>query len=420
VKKEEYCCNCQRQKKVIGSELDKTNEKGYSGYMEVISHLHENLSYSGKKKIVVHNKETPQHQKSKLSFNCYWREVFEAALTLGIVAIVGMVLPSTWLQSHLVFCIFFLTVFVIPGRRYALTTYSIGLLVSVYYGLLLWRNAHVSLSFATIQIFVEPFLLFVSGIIIEEMLRAQRYRLATIEQQQIGREAFWEKTKRRYQATQTINAELEQRLVGQSLSLSTVSEKMVYLWSLRGQEQYDAVLDVVMYTINANFCVLYMHQNGHMVFRARKEKEAYEYGKTANLELDIHDPLISRVVQSRRVCTIHDLLSEGQPTQQPVAMMAGPLVDSHDQLVGIVLVEDIPLFAFLPSTVQLFESLLHMVQIAMQTQTPEADINPDAFLSSVLDARMEAVQTVTSSDVELLMDDEATAVLSSVKVLVHK
>jgi hypothetical protein len=336
--------------------------------MEIISHSCESTSSLGRKRRDGCGQKVPQPRRSKLSFKQYWRELFEAVFTLGCVLILGMILPSTWLQSHLAFCIFFLFVFVIAVRRCALTIYAVGFFVAVYYAFLLWQYSQVEIKHDGFVIFIEPFLLFVSGIIIGEMLRIQRHQLATLKQQQCEKEVSLEEVKQRYQDTQTINAKLEQRLVGQSLAVSAVSEKMAGLWALHGQQRYDAIVDLVMHATNANFCALYMSYNGHMTLCTSQRRDAYEHEKAVDLELDLNDPLISRAMCDRRVCTVHDVLAGSQSTRRLVGMMAGLFVDQHNEILGVVVVDDIPLLTFLPSTAQLFESLLHVMQPVVQAE----------------------------------------------------
>jgi hypothetical protein len=380
--------------------------------MEVSDQMETALQYESsiaveRKKTHVFSEEAQQTQKSQLSFWHYLREVLSAALALGIVVVIGLFSPSIWLQSHLIFCAFFLVVFIVAVRSHAVATYSVGFLVAGCYSWLLWQQFQANPSFDMLQVFIEPFLLFVSSIVINEMLRKQKLQNIVNEKQYGEKEAFLQEIKQRYQTTQRLNAELEQQLIRQAFSVSTVNEKMAYLWGLQGQEQYDAILDIVMYAIDAKFCGLYLLCNGRMSLCASQREEISQYSTTVSLSLDVKDALISRTIQSRQVCTIRDTLTDSRATQRVVAMMAGPLVDDHNQVVGVVIVDDIPLLKFLPATVRLFGSLLRMISMAMPTVRPIADVRLGFSLPFVPDTEGEAVQTAIP-DRDAIEDDHFT------------
>jgi K+-sensing histidine kinase KdpD len=344
-----------------------------SRQLETFLRQHESSTCVERTKTHVLGEEAQQTQKSRLSLRHYLREVLEAALALSAILVIGAFLPPFWFQSHLIFCVVFLLIFVIAVRYHAVTTYTVGLLVAGCYSWLLWRQSQANLSFAMLQIFIEPFLLFVCGIVISEMLRMRQRQLEIAGRQHVQKEDFLQELKQRYQATRRLNIELERQLVGRAVSVSTLSEKMACLWGVQGQEQYDVILDIVMYAMNAKFCALYMLHNGRMSLCASKKLESSKYITTVRLKLDVKDALIRRTIQSRQVCTVRDTLTDSRSTQKVVALMAGPLVDQRNQLIGVIIVDDIPLLKFLPTTVHLFTSLLYMISMAMQTVVPAAD-----------------------------------------------
>jgi hypothetical protein len=205
------------------------------------------------------------------------------------------------------------------------------------------------------------------------MLRMRQHQLEIIGQRYVQKEDFLQEMKQRYQATRILNIELVRQVVGQAVSAGTVSEKMAHLWRVQGQQQYDAIVDIVMYAMNAKFCALYMLHNERMGLCASKKLESSKCSTTLRLKLDVKDALIRRTIQSRQVCTVRDTLTDSRSTQKVVALMAGPLVDQHNQIIGVIILDDIPLLQFLPTTVHLFASILYMISIAMQTVEPVRD-----------------------------------------------
>ena len=336
-----------------------------SRHMETILQEDGSSIFVERKKTLVLGEEAQQTQRPSMSPWRYLREVCEATVALSIVVIGGLCLPSTLLQSHLVFCALFLIIFFIASRSHAVTTYTVCFLIAGCYGFLLWQLSPINLSFDMLPSFVEPFLLFVSGIAINEMLRARRYYVARDVQQHVREANALQQMKQRYQAVQACNAELEQQLVAQSVSVSTICEKLAGLWKLQGREQYNAILDIVMHAVNAKCCALYVLRNGNMSLCANKTEDDSKHAPTVRLNLDESDALIRRTIQSRKICTIRDTLIDNQSTPRVVAVMAGPLVDRHNRIRGVVVVDDIPLLKFLPTTVRLFDALLRIISIAV-------------------------------------------------------
>jgi hypothetical protein len=312
-------------------------------------------------------------------FSQYLREIFEVTLGLGITVIASWFIPGNWAPSVLIFCAFFLVVFAIAVRYRRATAYSGSVLAAVSYSLLLWQRPEVYAPFDMRYMFIEAFLLLTSGVFMNDLLRAQRRRFITAEQQQVRKDAILQATAHKYQTAVTINAELEQQIAGQTTTVTTIIDKMAQLWKLKGDERYTAILDTVMHVLEAQSCVLYLQRRGEMHFYACQPAGAYTYAPALNLD----DPLISSVMRQRQVCTIRDVLTQGQAVSQKVAVMAGPLLDDHEQVVGMVIIDNMPMLKFTPAAVRLFSSILHMASLVLQIALPEGETDQNAYRSSI-------------------------------------
>src|SRR6266566_1783877 len=308
-----------------------------------------------------------EQKKNPWPFWQYLREMFEVTLGLGITVIVTLFIPSNWAASELIFCAFFLVVFAIAVRYRAATAYSASVLAAVSYSLLLWQRPALYAPFDIRSMFIKAFLLLASGVFMNDMLRAQRQRFITAEQQQAQKDAILQETTRNYQTALTINAELERQIAGQTTTVTTISDTMVQLWKLKGNERYTAILDTVMHALEAQSCVLYLRRKGEMHFYACQPAGAYTYTPTLNLD----DPLISSVLRQRQVRTIRDVLAQERTVSQKIAVMAGPLLDQHERVVGMVIIDTLPILKFTPAAVRLFSSLLQLASLALQTVLPE-------------------------------------------------
>ncbi len=178
-----------------------------------------------------------------------------------------------------------------------------------------------------------------------------------------------QKTIRRYQTALEVNLELERQVSGQPASIATISDQMMHLWQLDGKERYFAVLELLMHAIDAQSCALYLRRNGLMQLCASRSIDESAHLIILNLD----DPLIRRVILHHQVSTVRDSLCSSESVSQKTALMAGPLFDRSKRVVGIVVLDSMPLLKFTPSAVRLFSSLLQMASISLQTEGSGSD-----------------------------------------------
>jgi len=290
------------------------------------------------------------------------REIVETIFGLGVVALVSWYLPASWLSSHIIFCSFFLVVFAIAVRYHTRAAYSAGLLAAISYIWLLWQHPEMRIQTDVSHFVLEPFLLLISGVVTSDLLRIQRRRLLMFERKYVRAYEALQKTSRRYQTALAINEELERQVVGQSVSVASISEKMLLLWQRSGDERYAAILDMMVQAVGAQSCALYLLQDEQWCLASECSIGASAYAPL----LSADDPLIQHVLLHCRVSTIRDFLAEEHPLPQPAAVMAGPLVDRAKRVVGIVTVDHIPLLKFTPDAIRLFGSLLQIASISLQ------------------------------------------------------
>ncbi len=204
------------------------------GQMEIP--LQQNLLYPLSKE--PHTRLSSAHEQEEIPwpFAQYLREMVEVTLGLSITVIASWFIPGNWAPSELIFCAFFLVVFAIAVRYRAATAYSASVLAAVSYSLLLWQRPALYAPFDIRSVFIAAFLLLTGGVCMNDLLRGQRRRFTTAEQQQVQKDAILQETLCRYQTALTINAELERQIAGQTTTLTTISDKMAHLWKLKGDE----------------------------------------------------------------------------------------------------------------------------------------------------------------------------------------
>lgn len=292
-------------------------------------------------------------------------EVGEVLCGIALIALISWCIPGSWLSSHLLFCAFFLVVSASAIRYHTATAYSAGGLAAISYSGLFWLHPEMRVQADIARFILEPFLLLVSGVVISDLSRIQRHRLSTLERQYMRTNDVLQATKRRYQTILTINEELERQVVGQSASISVVSEKIAGIWHLRGNECYNAILDMLIQAMGVQSCSIYVcNLPGQWCLVASQSISESKFA----LQLEADDPLVQRVLSTGQVSTIRDFLSEGQTLASQMAVMAGPLCDRAGEVVGIVMINTIPLLKFTPGSIRLFSALLRIASIPIQVQ----------------------------------------------------
>ncbi len=293
------------------------------------------------------------------------RELAEAVLGFTVVGILSMYMPMSWLSSHFIFCIFFLIVFASAVRYQRTVAYSAGIVAAAGYTLLLWLHPELYTQGNTF--FIEPFLLFVSSVFVSELLLVQRRLFVKTQEQYEQTDKRLQEIADNHQKALTINAELERQIAGQTTSVTTIIDKMTQLW--QHNSNHDAIVNLIQDALGADSCALYMQHSGHMYLSAAQPEIVPHTDTLAN-------PVVRRVLQQHRVCTIRDVLAEEKSVSQELPVMAGPLVDREGKLVGIVVIDAMPLLKFTPGVVQLFSSLLQMTSLALQMTSLPLEMTP--------------------------------------------
>ncbi len=301
-----------------------------------------------------------------------------AALAIGIALLAGEYMPPLLVTSHLAFCAFFLVVCVVALRCPKAVSYSAGLLAAGSYSLLLHQKPlpRVGTVFVITDLLLEPFLLLVCAVLVSDLLSAQRHQFSRAQEQLLLAREKLVATQQSYQAALIVNEELERQIAGQTLTVTTVSEQVECIRRLHGGERYNAIVHLVAHALEASSCALYMRYDGQW----------YLYAGTGSSPYTEHTPVLKltnalnrRVLESGQVRTVRDLLPEEVAMERDMPLMAGPLLDDNNQVIGIIVIESLPLLRFTSGTVRLFSAILQLASIALRTPLLQQEIGRDAF-----------------------------------------
>ena len=109
-----------------------------------------------------------------------------------------------------------------------LVAYSSSSLAAISYGLVLWLHPAARTQPKFLYLALEPFLLLISGIGVNDILRWQRQRLVTLERKYTHTEEALHKTQMHCQQLSIAREALERQVIGLPTSIASVSELLYH------------------------------------------------------------------------------------------------------------------------------------------------------------------------------------------------
>lgn len=288
-------------------------------------------------------------------------ELVEAGCGLGGAFALGWWVPVVWRPSHLIFCAFFLLIFAVAVRSQTCVAYGTALCAALAYGLLLWL--HPAARPALLPLALEPCVLLLTGICASDILRWQRQRLAALEQEAGRRHDALQASQEKCQQVMQAREALEHQVREMPVSVLTVCENLAHWWKLAGAQRCLALVDVLFWVLDVQSCACYVQQGRTLYLCAERTIGPATHAPV----LDADHPLIKRVIGGHQVSTIYDAVVE-RGSAQDGAIMAGPLLGSCGELLGVVIIDSMPLLKLTSAAIRLFSALLQIFSFSLQTQ----------------------------------------------------
>src|SRR5204862_5103197 len=144
------------------------------------------------------------------------------------------------------------------------------------------------------------------------------------------------------------------------VTLATLGKR---LQSLSVSDIHSAIVDLILATLGADACSLYLWHEGDLWPEAVKPEDRPAHRWVIHPD----NPLISQAIREGRVVTIRDCLIQmgSQCLDNEMILMAGPLTLSDGQIYGIVLIESMPFTAISPSTIGRFDMIFGWASLAL-------------------------------------------------------
>ncbi len=282
--------------------------------------------------------------------------ILEAVIGITVILGAGVIFPNLGqgllnLQPHPLWVV----VLAIAVRYGGRNGYLAGGLCAIVYALLLWVRPEAHFRSLGSHDLIQPFLMFVVGAVLGEIVHGRELRVAHLESGLIGTARISQTLWERYKSIEQTKTEMERQIVFESNSIATLAILGKRLQSLNVDDLHKAIVDVIPTMLEVETCSLYVHRDGLLLLEAGKGR------------LSIRDPLVSRVLRERRVLTVRDqllqngILSAGD-TQ---VLMAGPLILADERIYGVVVIEAAPFVAITPSNLVRFDMILNWACVAL-------------------------------------------------------
>lgn len=285
-----------------------------------------------------------------------WRpvEVLEAILGVLGVVVGDLLIPPSWGLAHLDLYVLWVVVLAIAARYGAPSGYVAGFLAAIAYQFLFVSGIDPNQPLYP-HILMQSLLLFTAGVLVSEAVRARKRQMARLNRKLARTNDTMRLLSERLDTTLAVRAELERRIAIQPISTALVCEYAAKLANARGSAIGPIILELLTVMLDMERGAIYLIGPG------QPPKFVLQSGLPARVNdrpLTLH-PLVgisARAVAERRVITVHDQRATAYGDAE--ALIAGPLLDETGEVMGLIIIEQMPFASFTPAAIHLFARIL--------------------------------------------------------------
>jgi diguanylate cyclase (GGDEF)-like protein len=197
-----------------------------------------------------------------------------------------------------------------------------------------------------------PILFVTGGILLGEIREAQKKRYSALLDAFNRLTATHKDLAQRYEALSRAKQELDTHIISQEQTLTTVYEAAKGLKSLEEKDIFPAVVEIMVDFLSAEACSVYILAEDRLVLAAgRNQDDDFK----RRIEIGVDEGMVAEAVTSRRTVSLNALTPS---THFPQLVAEGivicvPLLNSKNQVLGVLNVERLPFIKFNPQTVRL-------------------------------------------------------------------
>jgi GAF domain-containing protein len=288
-------------------------------------------------------------------------EIAEGVLGVLAVGLLDYFLPTDLGLQQFDLYLLWVVVLGISARYGAPAGYVVSFLAAATFDLMISVHASPYEAISP-HLAIQPFLLFASGILVSELVRAHKREAARAREKLDKANETLRQWQDQYVLTLEAKNELERRIANQPVSIGMMSEFGQRMSALRSHELYPVILELLQSLLDVQACALYIFENGQLRL-AVGQPEGFA-GRPLSLAED--HPLVQRAVRERHVVTIRDIVQSLGPAARVPGVAVGPLLAGDGQLLGVIFIERMPFFKFTAANTLLFEQVLKWIASALQ------------------------------------------------------
>ena len=292
----------------------------------------------------------------------------EMAVGLSVLTAINVLffknnLGFTYVSPHP----YWLIILPIAARYGAIPGYVVGASAAVIYLALavLQTGSLFGVAALGTQAALNPVLFFLVGAALGELRESHKRAHKRLAAKYDELEVNVQDLAQRYLAAAELSRELEQRIVTQTSTVTTLYGAAKALEHLEMRDLSPSVLQLITDFIEADTCALYLREQNRFVLKAGLPASApFERPQ----ELDPSRGLQAIAVRERRTATVREIVTQATPARirEVPLLMATPLLSEDGEVMGILTVEKMPFLRFTPAAVKLFTLLGDWASSAFQ------------------------------------------------------
>ena len=207
-------------------------------------------------------------------------------------------------------------------------------------------------QFLEIENLTLPILFVSGGVLLGELRESQIRRYQALKDTLQTLMAAHKDLTHRYDALNRAKQELDTHIISQEQTLTTVYEAAKGLKSLEEEDIFPGVVEIMVDFLSAEACSIYMLSEGRLLLSASQDPPS---GFERRRELSLDEGMAATAIASRRTVSLNALTPSKDFSKLAATgiVICVPLLNSKNQVLGVLNIEKLPFIKFNPQTVRL-------------------------------------------------------------------
>jgi polysaccharide biosynthesis protein PelD len=213
------------------------------------------------------------------------------------------------------------------------------------------QQIYMGFSFMFNVAMLKDPLIFVSiGALIGEIREIQKRRRADLESKYGELKESFEILKSHYTALSQAKQELDGSIISQEQTISTMYDAAQALRSLKEEDIYPAVMDMMKGYLGVEAASIFRLEDGKLYLKSAVD-DAYPLRPQ---ETDAEAGLMAKAIREGKLVTVDVLFSAGECDESGYCILAAiPIIDTSDRTLGVLNIEKLPFVKYNPMTLRM-------------------------------------------------------------------